>query len=82
MDNLITGRLKEISKIQTSIELDNLSYSTRNCYNFNKYSLPVVLLKKLYSRNLTLEEADLEHSMFVTKFKKNKRGRIPTTKRN
>ena len=44
--------------------MDNLNYSKcgKN-YNFNKYSLPTVLLKNLYDGSLTRQDADMEESM-------------------
>ena len=46
-------RLKGISEIESSIEMDNLIYSTSgNNYNVNNYSLPVVLRTNKHPDNL------------------------------
>ena len=44
INNLNIRSLTEIAEMQSSIKLDNLSYSTSaNNHNFSKYSLPTVL---------------------------------------
>ena len=49
------------------MEVGCLNYSaSSNDYNFDKYLLPVLLLRNLYSGNLTLEDSNLEQSVIAT----------------
>lgn len=69
LNNLIIGRLKEIAEIESSIELGYVNYSTSgDNYKFNKYLLPVVLLRDLHDGNLALKDANVEQRMFAVEF--------------
>ena len=43
--------------------------SVEKTYNFSKYALPIVFLRDIYERKLTLEEADNEQCKLVNELK-------------
>ena len=56
LNYLIFDQIKNTMQLQNNIKLGNLEYSAKRgkCYNFIKYSLPIVFLKDIHERNLSL----------------------------
>ena len=62
---------------------NNLKYSsTKKNWNFGNYSLPIVYLKDIYQRRLSIYGADKEQGMFYNDTKRANHGRVPNEKGN
>ena len=50
---------------------DNLRYKSksRKVYNFSQYSFPIVFLRDIHERHLSLKDADEKQSNFAAKIK-------------
>lgn len=55
-------------------------FNKKNNYGFNQHSTPIVFLKNIYNRKLSLREADQEQHEFTNELKNSKKGRIPYKK--
>ena len=67
MNHLICDKLKEIVNLQDIIKTDELHYEPkrRQVYIFSEYSLPIVFLREIQERYLSLEDAHDEQSNFA-----------------
>ena len=67
---MIKDRTTEIIVIQSSLKINYFNYSsTKNGYNFSKYSLPTVFLRDIYERRLLINKADEEQSISYNEIK-------------
>ena len=71
MNDLICANLKEIVELQDIIKKDVLNYKSKRekTYNFSKYSLPIVFLRNIHERHLSIEKADDKQSNFTNELK-------------
>ena len=51
MNDLMRDKLKKITKLQTSIELNKLDYKAKSekRYNFSNISLPIIFLRDIHT---------------------------------
>ena len=66
MNHLICDKLKEIVNLQDIIKTDELHYESKRIqvYIFSEYSLPIVFLREIQERYLSLEDTHDEQSNF------------------
>lgn len=71
INDLIVFKLKETIQLQEIIESNELDYTSKRkkAYNLSKYALPIVFLREVYERKLTLQEFDSEQSKLVIELK-------------
>ena len=64
INNLICAKLNKIVNWQDIIKKDIVNYKSKRgkTYNFWKYSLPIVFLRNIEERYLSLEDADNKQS--------------------
>ena len=67
MNDFICAKLKEIVELKDIIKIDDLNYKSKcgKAYNFSKYSLPIVFLRDIHERDLSIEKADNKQSNFA-----------------
>ena len=71
MNDLICFKLKEILKLQDIIKKDDLNYKSKpgKINNFSEYSLPIVFLRDIHNRYLSLKGTDDELTNLAVEFK-------------
>ena len=71
MNDLICANLKEIVESQDIIKKNVLNYKSKQekTNNFSKYSLPIVFLRNIHERHLSIEKADDKQSNFTNELK-------------
>ena len=69
MTDFIIDRVKEVTKLQNSINLRKLGYKGKSAkiYNFFKLSLPVTFLKDICKNILSIENADKQQINILKK---------------
>ena len=77
LNNLISNKLKKIIELQNSIELDKLNYKK---YDFEKVSLPSKFLRDIYTKNLSIEDADNQQSDLYKRLNNLNKGRKSSQK--
>ena len=72
---MICDKLKETVNFQNIIKTDNLHYKSKS-RKVCEYCLPVVFLRDIHERDLSLKDADDDQSNFAAKIK------VKKTKKN
>ena len=82
MNDLDRGKLNETVNLQRIIKTYDLRHKAKSkrVYNFNKYSLPIVFLRDIHKRHLSLEDADDEQSTSAAKLNNLSKGNKTTEK--
>ena len=82
MKDLICDRLKEIDKLQNSIELNKLDYQTKSGkrYNFSKISFSIIFLRDIYTNVLSIQNAENEPSNLFKELSNISKGEKPIEK--
>ena len=64
--------IKEIKSTEDNVGYDKLSFAVRNkkFYGFNNFKILEKLIKDIYNRNMTIDEAEIKQNEFVEKLDK------------
>ena len=71
LNDLIINKLKQITKLQDIINIDDLYYKSkrRKIDNFAEYSLPFYILRDIHEGCLSLKSANDKQNRFSDKLK-------------
>ena len=81
LTNLIKDSLKETGETQNSIKINGLNSFSKKNHIFSISQLPVVFLRDIYQKKLSINNGEEEQSIFYNKIKRKKHGRILGEKR-
>ena len=64
--------IKEIKSTEDNVGYEKLSFAVRNkkVYSFNNFKTLEKLIKDIYNRNMTIDEAEIKQNEFVGKLDK------------
>ena len=64
--------IKEIKSTEDNVGYEKLSFAVRNkkVYSFNNFKTLEKLIKDIYNRNMTIDEAEIKQNEFVGKLHK------------
>ena len=64
--------IKEIKSTEDNVGYEKLSFAVRNkkVYGFNNFKTLEKLIKYIYNRNMTIDEAEIKQNEFVGKLDK------------
>ena len=84
LNNLIIDKFNEIMELQNTTTLGNLEYAAKRgkYYHFSKHLLPIVFLRDIHQRKLSLENVDEEQNQLVNDLEDRSKCKIPVEKRS